>query len=85
MPHTKSTSKRLRQSKIRRTYNRAVRTRMRNVIKTARGAEGADAATHVSGVYANLDRAVKRGVVTRRHAARIKSRLALRANREAAG
>jgi small subunit ribosomal protein S20 len=80
MPHHKSTIKRLRQNVKERAYNRAVRTRTRALVKTARAAEGADAKSALTSAYAGLDRAVKLGVVPKRRAARLKSRLAKRAN-----
>lgn len=76
MPHTKSTIKRLRQSVKLRGYNRAVRSRTRALVKDVRQAEGAAAAPSLVAAYAGLDRAVKHGVIPKRRAARLKSRLA---------
>lgn len=83
MPHNKSTAKRLRQNAKERAYNKAVRSGVRSVVKTARKAEGEAAAAEVVKVYASLDRAVKKGVVPKRRAARLKSRLARRAGAQA--
>lgn len=79
MPHNKSTQKRLRQNAKERAYNRAVRSGVRSVVKSARKAEGEAAAAELVTVYSSLDRAVKKGVVPKRRAARLKSRLARRA------
>ena len=84
MPHHKSTIKRLRQNVKQRTYNRALRTRVRNVIKDARSADKSDVQAKVVSAHAHLDRAVKLGIVKRATADRMKSRLAKHANRVAA-
>ena len=81
MPHHKSTVKRLRQNVKQRAYNKALRTRVRNVIKDARDAEKGDVQAKVVSAHAHLDRAVKQGIVKRATADRLKSRLAKHANR----
>lgn len=80
MPHHKSTIKRLRQNEAERTYNRAVRTRLRNAIKAVHAAPKDAAVATLTAAYADLDRAVKKGVIPRERAARIKSRLAKKVN-----
>jgi len=83
MPHHKSTVKRLRQSKVQRTYNRAVRSEVRNAIKSAKGASGDAAQESLSSAYSTLDVAVKKGVLKRSYVARMKSRLAQHVKRSA--
>jgi len=82
MPHNKSTIKRLRQNVKERAYNRAIRTRTRVLIKNARQAEGSAVESAVVSAHAGLDRAVKLGVMPKRRAARLKSRLSRQANRQ---
>lgn len=81
MANTKSALKRMRQNEKRRIRNRAVRSRVRTVVKTARAvltSGGGDASTAVVEAIRALDRAVTRGVVHRNTAARKKSALARR-------
>lgn len=73
MPHHKSTIKRLRQNVKERAYNRAVRTRTRALVKSVRQPDGA---ASLDSAYSGLDHAVKLGVIPKRRAARLKSRLA---------
>ena len=79
MANTKSALKRMRQNEKRRVRNRAVRSRVRTAVKTARavlaGGGGEAAAAVVEAIRA-LDRAVTKGVVHRNTAARKKSALA---------
>jgi small subunit ribosomal protein S20 len=81
--NTKSAIKRIRTSEKRRQRNRAVRTRVRSAIKTARAAvttTGGDAATAVLQAIRALDKAVTKGVIHRNTASRKKSLLARRLN-----
>ena len=78
MANTKSAMKRDRQSGRRRLRNRALRTKLRGAIKTARSAEGATKPTAVLEAIRALDKAVSKGVVHRNTAARKKSALARR-------
>ena len=81
MANTKSALKRMRQSETRRVRNRAVRSRVRTVVKVARtelAAAGTDARAAVLDAIRTLDRAVTKGVVHRNTAARKKSALARR-------
>ena len=81
MANTKSALKRMRQNEKRRLRNRAVRSRVRSAVKTARtslattGPETRDAV--VQAIRA-LDQAVNKGIVHRNTAARKKSTLARR-------
>ncbi len=79
MANTKSAIKRIRQSETRRQRNRTVRSRVRSVLKTARGAaatQGDEARAAVLQAIRTLDKAVTKGVVHRNTAARKKSALA---------
>ena len=79
MANTKSAIKRIRTSEKRRLRNRAVRSRVRSVLKTARAAvttTGEDARTAVLQAIRTLDKAVTKGVIHRNTAARKKSALA---------
>jgi small subunit ribosomal protein S20 len=79
LANTSSALKRMRQSERRRLRNRAVRSRVRTAVKTARTAlasTGSDARTAVADAIRALDKAVTKGVVHRNTAARKKSALA---------
>ena len=81
MANTKSALKRMRQNEKRRVRNRAVRTRVRTAVKTARtalGPPGTDARAAVLEAIRALDKAVTKGVVHKNTAARKKSALASR-------
>jgi small subunit ribosomal protein S20 len=78
--NTKSALKRMRQSEKRRLRNRAVRSRVRTAVKTARTSLTTPGATDVSVSVVEairaLDKAVTKGVIHRNTAARKKSSLA---------
>jgi small subunit ribosomal protein S20 len=80
--NTKSALKRMRQNEKRRVRNRAVKTRVRSAIKSARTAlgtgGGADTKAAVIEAIRVLDKAVTKGVVHKNTAARKKSALARR-------
>jgi small subunit ribosomal protein S20 len=78
LANTKSAMKRERQNGRRRLRNRALRTKLRGAIKTARSAEGATKQAAVLEAIRALDKAVSKGVVHRNTAARKKSALARR-------
>ena len=81
MANTKSALKRMRQNEKRRVRNRAVRTRVRTTLKSARtalGVTGTDATAAVIEAIRTLDKAVTKGVVHKNTAARKKSRLVKR-------
>ena len=81
MANTKSAQKRMRQEEARRLRNRAVRSRIRTAVKTARaavGTPGGDPRTVVLEALRALDKAVAKGVIHRNTAARKKSALARR-------
>lgn len=78
MANTKSAIKRIRQNEKRRLRNRAVRSKVRTAVKTARAAEGEGQRAAVLEAIRTLDKAVTKGVVHRNTAARKKSALARR-------
>ena len=78
MANTKSAMKRIRQNERRRLRNRAMRTKIRGSMKTARAAEGATRPAAILDALRGLDRAVTKGVMHRNTAARKKSALARR-------
>lgn len=76
MANTKSGAKRRRQNERRRLRNRALRSKLRTAVKTAR-AVGAEPVAVAEAIRA-LDKAVTKGVIHRNTAARKKSALARR-------
>ncbi len=78
MANTKSAMKRIRQAERRRLRNRAMRSKIRGAIKTARTAEGAGRPAAILEAIRTLDKAVSKGIVHRNTAARKKSALARR-------
>ena len=82
MPQIKSAEKRLRQSRVRRTHNRPIKTFARNEVREAlvRIEDGEDVDAAVKAATSALDRAVQKRVLHRNNAARTKSRLMKRAN-----
>ncbi len=79
MPNTKGAKKRLRQSVVRRTRNRAEKTQFRHSLTKFRKAvadENLDEAKSLSVATVKLlDRAASRGVIHKNKAARLKSRM----------
>lgn len=78
MANHKSAKKRARQSLDKRARNRVVKTKMKNVIKLVRSAEGQDAAEVtkiLSQAKSVIDKAAKRGVIHKNTASRKISRL----------
>lgn len=77
MPHHKSAKKRVGTNELRRQRNVAATTRMRNAIKTVRGAKTRAAAeTALKDTVSILDRTASKGVIKRETASRQKARLA---------
>ena len=81
MPNIKSAKKRVLINKNRNEANKAAKTQLKTVIKKAR-AEGADAAA-IKAAVVSVDKAAGKGLVHKNKAARIKSRLAKKANASA--
>jgi len=83
----KSAVKRNLQSQKRRLRNRAVKTRIKNVVKTLKlSGQGSDAdrAGELNTAISIIDKAAKKGVIHSRTAARKISRLTKRVNRTTA-
>jgi small subunit ribosomal protein S20 len=84
MAHTRSAIKRIRQAEHRRLRNQMVKSRVKTLIKQARGLIEAgnleQARLSVGDAISALDRAAERGILHRNNAARRKSRLMKRYN-----
>lgn len=84
MAHTNSAKKRIRQNEKRRQRNQAYRTRYRSLLKRSRvlleNGEVAEGAEAVAQTAQMLDRVASKGVIHRRKAARLKSRLMKKLN-----
>jgi len=84
MAHTRSALKRIRASEHRRRRNLMIRSRVKTLVKKARGhIEAGDlesARMSVGDAISALDKAAERGVLHRNNAARRKSRLMRRYN-----
>lgn len=78
MANTKSAIKRNRQNERRRLRNRAVRSKVRTVLKVARTVQGDEQRPTIQEAQRLLDKAVSKGVIHRNTAARKKSALARR-------
>ncbi len=88
MPNHKSAKKRMRQNEKRRQINRGNRTQLRTAIKKLGEAVAGGNAREVSSTLpetiSTIDKAVQKGVLHRKAAARHKSRLTIRANQASA-
>jgi len=76
--NTKSAIKRIRTNERRRLRNRAVRSKVRTIVKVARTIEGPEQQATIAEAIRSLDKAVTKGVIHRNTAARKKSALARR-------
>ena len=85
MANHKSALKRAGQNEIRRLRNKAVKTRVKSVVKEVRTAIDQnlqeDASTKLEIAKSAIDKAAKRGVITKKTAARKVSRLAKQVNK----
>lgn len=84
MANTKQAKKRAAQSEKRRARNRSVVTRVRNVVKNLRRAaetEAGKVGDMLAGAVSDLDVAVRKGVLHRKTASRLKSRISRTANK----
>lgn len=88
MANHKSALKRARQNQIRRIRNKAVKTRVKNLVKDLKQAVDGDAKEAVpeklNAVQSAIDKASKKGVIHKRTAARKISRLSRLANADSA-
>jgi small subunit ribosomal protein S20 len=83
MANTRSAEKQERQGVKRNTRNRAVKSRLRSTLKTARTAAAAGKADLSTG-FSEIDKAAKKGVIKKNTASRYKSRLAKSVKRASA-
>lgn len=83
MANTRSAEKQERQGVKRNTRNRAVKSRLRSSLKTARTSAAAGNADLSTG-FSEIDKAAKKGVIKKNTASRYKSRLAKSAKRASA-
>ena len=83
-----SALKRARQTETRTTRNRAARSRVRTALRRLReslaGTDASAATTHFRAAVAELDKAVRKGVLHKNTASRYKSRLSVRVKAVAA-
>ena len=87
MANTKQAKKRAAQNVRQRERNRSVKTRTRNIVRTLRSTaetDGAKAAAALPATASELDVAVRKGVLHRRTASRLKSRIAKTVNKATA-
>jgi small subunit ribosomal protein S20 len=79
MANIKSAEKRIRQAAQRTRRNRSARSRLRGAVKKYRLTGDKEKPANLPGAYSEIDRALKRGIIHRKAAARYKSRLAKKA------
>jgi small subunit ribosomal protein S20 len=83
----KSAFKRARQAEIKRLRNKTIRTRIKSVVKDVRQSVGSEpreaSLEHLNTAKSSIDKAVKKGVVHKRTAARKISRLTKLINKAA--
>lgn len=84
MPHHKSCKKRLITSQKRNERNRQNRTLMRTKIKAFRAGETEEKTASLSAMYSLVDVQARKGLMPKKRAARLKSRLAAAALKPAA-
>jgi len=76
MPQHKSCFKRIKQDVKRTARNRANLSHLRGAVRAFRELEAGKRPAEFNQLQATLDRAVKKGIISRNRAARLKSRLA---------
>lgn len=81
MPNIKSAKKRVLVAKVRNDRNKAAKTELKTILKRARAEEATADAVKTAAV--TLDKAAGKGLIHKNKAARIKSRLAKKANASA--
>lgn len=80
MANHKSAVKRARQNELRRLRNKAVKTRIKSIVKEVRFSTGEEGKARLQAAQSVIDKASKKGVIHRRTAARKISRLTKLAN-----
>ena len=81
MPNIKSAKKRVLVAKVRNDRNKAAKTELKTILKKARADEATADAVKTAAI--TLDKAAGKGLIHKNKAARIKSRLAKKANASA--
>ena len=81
MPIIKSAKKRVLVAKVRNDRNKAAKTELKTILKRARAEEATADAVKTAAI--TLDKAAGKGLIHKNKAARIKSRLAKKANASA--
>ena len=81
MANIKSAEKRIKQTGRRQSRNKSVRTHLRNVLKQHRQQEASKKTAALPQTYAEIDTALRKGVIHKNAAARYKSRLARAASK----
>ena len=80
MANHKSAVKRARQNELRRLRNKAVKTRIKSIVKEVRSSTGEGRKASLQAAQSVIDKASKKGVIHKRTAARKISRLTKLAN-----
>ena len=81
MPNIKSAKKRVLVAKLRNERNKAAKTELKTVLKKARAEDATAEAVKAAAI--KLDKSAGKGLIHKNKAARIKSRLAKKANASA--
>ena len=81
MPNIKSAKKRVLVAKLRNERNKAAKTELKSVLKKARAEDATAEAVKTAAV--KLDKSAGKGLIHKNKAARLKSRLAKKANASA--
>ncbi len=81
MPNIKSAKKRVLVAKLRNERNKAAKTELKTVLKKARAEDATAEAVKTAAI--KLDKSAGKGLIHKNKAARIKSRLAKKANASA--
>ncbi len=76
MPHHKSCAKRLRQAAKDRVLNNATKTVLKKTLKDARDKLDSGEAIDLKTTFSSIDKVSSKGVIHKRRAARLKSRMA---------
>lgn len=81
MPHHKSCKKRLKQAEQERVRNNALKTVLRKTVKETRSKIADKGNVDVKELYSSIDKAAGKNVISKKKAARLKSRLTKAASR----
>ncbi len=81
MAHHLSAKKRIRQTKVRRKYNRYYAKTVRNAIRNFKSiTDKSEAFEKMSSLVSSVDKLVKRGIIKKNKSSNIKSKLARKVN-----